>query len=1319
VSRRRRRWKRLAAWVGLAVGALAVVFWIGVVALLNNNSFRQYLLRIAQAKLAEATGVQLEVRDFSIHLSGWTPALDLYDVAIDGAPPYETPALLKVDHIRVGIRIVALLERKWNLKYVVIDHPVAHLFVAENGDTNLPKAKGWGKRNVFDLGIRHLRIGRGEIYYNDQNTALDAELRDFQLQSRFEPGSKRYCGGLSYTDGRIRFRKLNPLVHSLQAEFEATADTFRLNRSLLTSGASELSLSATLHDYAHPKIVATYQASLDTGELRKVLKERTLPIGLLKLAGSAKFQSDAEKPVVETLSLDGNLSSTGLQIHTKTIHTVLREISARYSVSGGNAELRDLRAALLGGRMNGSFKMRDIIGAQASELHATLHNVALESIQALVNAQAMKDFRLTGTANASVNANWRKAFHSLTARTDATAAGTLYKGQSGQPPQAIPISADIRADYSAAAETVSFARSQIRSGQTSVNLDGTISRTASLSVQFQSKDLSEVETLANMFGIMSQPLNLGGAATFTGTVSGSTTDPHITGQLSAASLKIKGTEWLRLHTGIDASPSHIALRSGSLTPANNRGRFAFNINLGLDRWEFRETSLFQLDVHASQLNVADLKNLTGVQAPITGTLAATVSLQGTRLNPAGRGTVTLTEGTLADEPVQSASVDFHGTGSEVRSRFRLRMAAGTAQGHFSYVPKQRAYEGELQATGIRIDQIRNLRARNLNLAGTLNINAKGTGTFDDPGLEFTAQVPQLQIQNQTISGVTLQAKVEDHVATVAVDSLSQTLNTFVRGRGRIKLTGDYEAEAVFDTSAISLQPLLALYAPTRSADFTGQTEIHGTLSGPLKDKTRLAANITIPALSLSYRNNVQVAAVQPIQLDYSRGILTIHKTAIRGTGTDLQLQGIIPVASNAPMSIVALGTIDLGVGHMFDPGITSSGQIQFNIDGTGRGRNPNVQGQIKIVNAALAGDGLPIGMQNGNGVLTLTNNRLEIEKFEGKVSGGTLTAKGGLTYRPSIGFNLVVAADGIRTLFPAGVREGIDTNLTLVGSPQYAVLRGQVRLTELSFSPDFDLSEVISAVGGTISTMAPPGSFARNLNLDVSVISTDDLYLSSSKLSLQGAANLRIRGTAAEPGIAGRVNITDGDMIFRGNRYFLEPSSVDFTDPYRIQPRLNLAARTDVQDYDIRILLRGTLDQIRTTYTSEPPLPPSDIINLLVFGKTAAAQPTDPAPGLIGAQSLIASSVSNQVTTRIEKLAGISQLSVDPTLGGNLRDPGARITIQQRVTANLFVTFATDAASTQRQVLQLEYQATPRVAISGVRDQNGGFAFDVRIGRSW
>ena len=59
------------------------------------------------------------------------------------------------------------------------------------------------------------------------------------------------------------------------------------------------------------------------------------------------------------------------------------------------------------------------------------------------------------------------------------------------------------------------------------------------------------------------------------------------------------------------------------------------------------------------------------------------------------------------------------------------------------------------------------------------------------------------------------------------------------------------------------------------------------------------------------------------------------------------------------------------------------------------------------------------------------------------------------------------------------------------------------------------------------------------------------------------------------------------------------------------------------------------------------------------------------------------------------------------------------MTIQQRVTGKIFVTFSTDVTGTQRDVVQLQYQKSPRLSFSGTRDQNGGFGFDVRIRKNW
>ena len=133
-------------------------------------------------------------------------------------------------------------------------------------------------------------------------------------------------------------------------------------------------------------------------------------------------------------------------------------------------------------------------------------------------------------------------------------------------------------------------------------------------------------------------------------------------------------------------------------------------------------------------------------------------------------------------------------------------------------------------------------------------------------------------------------------------------------------------------------------------------------------------------------------------------------------------------------------------------------------------------GQIEIVDANFASGDLPVGLQHGNGVLTLTKDRLNITKFQGTVGGGTLTAQGGVAYRPGIQFDLGLAANGVRVLYPQGVRETVNANLRLAGTTDNALLGGQVNLADLSFTPAFDLTSFINQFSGGVSPPATPGT---------------------------------------------------------------------------------------------------------------------------------------------------------------------------------------------------------------------------------------------------
>jgi translocation and assembly module TamB len=195
--------------------------------------------------------------------------------------------------------------------------------------------------------------------------------------------------------------------------------------------------------------------------------------------------------------------------------------------------------------------------------------------------------------------------------------------------------------------------------------------------------------------------------------------------------------------------------------------------------------------------------------------------------------------------------------------------------------------------------------------------------------------------------------------------------------------------------------------------------------------------------------------------------------------------------------------------------------------------------------------------------------------------------------------------------------------------------------------------------------------------------------------------------------------LNSGDVILNGDRFILDGGTVAFVNPNETQPVVNLSLKTTIQQYDVYLRFNGPVDQLRTSYNSDPALPSADIINLLAFGQTteASANTTSTSTNQ-AAESLVASQVSSQVTSRISKIAGISQLSISPVLGGT-QGQGANITIQQRVTGNLFVTFQNTVGVTQTQTIQGQYQLSPRVALSATRAPNGGFAVDALIKKKW
>src|SRR5205807_8134351 len=161
--------------------------------------------------------------------------------------------------------------------------------------------------------------------------------------------------------------------------------------------------------------------------------------------------------------------------------------------------------------------------------------------------------------------------------------------------------------------------------------------------------------------------------------------------------------------------------------------------------------------------------------------------------------------------------------------------------------------------------------------------------------------------------------------------------------------------------------------------------------GPLKDQDQLEAHLSNATLKASYQS-LEIGGGRPIHVNYSRSTLTIQPAEIRGTGTSLRIQGSVPLAGNAAPNLTAQGSIDAQILRIANPDLQSSGTVALDVHASGSAKAPQLHGQVRLQNIAVSTATAPLGVQNLNGALDISNDRVQISNVNADVGGGKLTA---------------------------------------------------------------------------------------------------------------------------------------------------------------------------------------------------------------------------------------------------------------------------------------------------------------------------------------
>ena len=211
-----------------------------------------------------------------------------------------------------------------------------------------------------------------------------------------------------------------------------------------------------------------------------------------------------------------------------------------------------------------------------------------------------------------------------------------------------------------------------------------------------------------------------------------------------------------------------------------------------------------------------------------------------------------------------------------------------------------------------------------------------------------------------------------------------------------------------------------------------------------------------------------------------------------------------------------------------------------------------------------------------------------------------------------------------------------------------------------------------------------------------------------------------MRGSLAVPSVLGRIQITDGSATFAGTTYELQRGTIYFNNPVRIDPIIDLDATARVENYDITIAVDGSPSNLKPTYRSEPPLTEADIFNLLALGRTQeesqlSQQQQQQAGEDPTTNALLGGALNATVSSRVGKLFGAGSIKIDPAFVGTLGNSAARITVQEPLSKQLTLVFATNVNETAEQLIQLQYQLNENDSLVLTRDESGIFSIVYKI----
>ena len=1308
-------WKH---WTGgcvvLAILAGAAVVWLAGTGILDRWVRRQFITQIETR-----TGTRVEVGRF--HFDVWGLQLEINDLTVHGLEAPASPPLFHTERIHVAIKILSFLRRQIALNELIIDQPQVSVRLDADGKSNIPtpkngsSGKGVSTATLFDLRAGDVELRNGTAAYNDKRTEFSAQGQNLNFKLTYAAalaGTEAYLGELQWQRVEISKQGQLPFRSDVSAKFTLHRDSFALDELVWKLPHSELNAEAQLPSFARADWNFRYRGRLSLEDIRTIFRQPTTPDGVADFSGQAVYASEASPG--NEWQANGYYHGHDIKTKFTWFHAAGLDTSGDYLVTRQKLTVANLKVRALGGAIDGRLELDLHTLAFRTETH-----VQGDSLQAVFAALENENFPVhslhwDATMDVvSVN-TWDANFQHFR-----SAGKSMWKPPQSLSPGDLPVTASINYDYSSDTETVSVSESEISTPNTQLNFSGPLgAKDSALEVHLSAHNLADWTDFINTLrGTDAVPVTVAGQVDWTGRILGPLAGPTFVGHVRATEAHYAAYYWNGIEGDLEYSPDDFRLTK--TTVVRGETSVLMDLSLQLDgSWSFVPSSTWDLQMHINRAPSQDVQEMFETKYPVTGLLTGDVHGSGTRADPVIDGHLVLAQIQLKGLHFDQLSGRLHWQGDEVRfTEADLRQGPGRITGNLTYHPHAASAEFDLAGRNIPLEEIDALKNASLPVSGQLEFNLRGSGPLRDPIAQGDVRLVDLKLGAEVQGNFTGQISSDGRAAHLSL--ASQRERGQLNGQLNVDFAGDAPISGQIAVQQFDLDPFIT--ANLRLKQLTGHSSVDGTfaITGALRqpDSFQIEANLTRASFDYEF---VQLENDGPLRLSYKRNEVTVEQMHVHGADTDLQLGGSVRFDGNRPMNFTLAGSVDLRLLKGMIPDLNGQGRADLNVTMNGTMSQPQITGRTSIHDASASYADFPIGLSHVNGDIIFDASRLLLSNVTAEAGGGQLTLTGSASYgQGPLRYSIAAVSPTIRIRYPAGMSWLTGGTLQLSGTPDSAVLSGNIQVQRLLFAEGVDVASFFATSSENTSGSGTSTPFMRNLTFDIEGQTTPGAQIQWAGAQVEMDGDVRLRGTWDRPILLGDVRLLGGQMAFRGNNYTLTRGDINFANPFRLDPVLNVEATSNISQYQVTLDFTGPASHLALNYRSDPPLPDSDIIALLALGSTgesSALRSQSTSSQNYGATALLSEAISSGLGGRIQHLFGISQFRVDPFVAGTTTESNAtaRVTIEQRLTNGLTITYSTNAASNQQQLIQVEYAVKRDLSVVFLRDINGTNGLDIK-----